>query len=354
MERGRKRHSGIFGIIALFTAYCAAFAASYGITGLIYRFTGQPHDILKHLFTGLLAVILILLGWRIILTFGGGTHHQKDILNIHDTLTGTLRQIAQGNFDVLLDPKKVGFFNDLAEAINDMAQNLGTLETMRQDFITNVSHEIQSPLTSIGGFAALLQKDSLPDDERRRYAAIIEAESKRLSSLSENLLKLSSLDNNKTPLIKNEFRLDKQLERIALTLEPQWSAKALTVEADLQKLTMYGDEDLLSQMWLNLLHNAIKFTPEGGQVDIALSTDGESTIVRISDTGIGIAAEDQVHIFERFYKVDKARDRSIGGNGLGLSLVKKIIELHDGGITVESETGKGTVFQIVLKSGSQK
>ena len=353
MERGRKRHSSIFGVLALCAAYCLAFAASYGITALVYRFTGQPHDMLKHLFSGLLAVILILIGWRIILTFGGGTHHQKDILNIHDTLTGTLAQIAQGNFDVLLDPKNVGFFNDLAEAINDMAQNLGTLETMRQDFISNVSHEIQSPLTSIGGFAALLQKDGLPDEERRRYAAIIETESKRLSALSENLLKLSTLDDNKAPLIKKEFRLDKQLERIALTLEPQWSSKNLTLEADLQKQSVCGDEDLLSQVWMNLLHNAIKFTPEGGRIYMALSTDGNTAVIKISDTGIGIATENQLHIFERFYKVDKARDRSHDGNGLGLSLVKKIVELHDGSITVESEPGKGATFWICLESEAQ-
>ena len=277
-----------------------------------------------------------------------GFSHRKDIANIHDELTGTLAQIAQGNFDVLLDPGHVGVFNDLAEAINDMAKNLGTLETMRQDFISNVSHEIQSPLTSIGGFAALLQKDGLSDGQRRHYAGIIASESRRLSSLSENLLKLSSLENNKIPLDKKAFRLDKQLENVTLTLEPQWSEKNIELEADMQKANVCGDEGLLSQVWVNLIHNAIKFTPKNGQINISLSVDGDTAVVKISDTGAGIAPDDQMHIFERFYKVDKARDRSLGGNGLGLSLAKKIVEMHGGHITVESDIGKGAAFFVFL------
>ena len=345
-RRDRRTH---LGYVTFFFLFCAAFAAGYGITALLYRFTGRPPEILRHMFSGLTAMLVVFLLGQGVLRFRG--RHQEDFLGIRDQLTGALAQIAQGQFDVLLDPDKTGFYHEFVDAINDMAKNLGTIETMRQDFISNVSHEIQSPLTSIGGFAALLQKDGLPDEERRRYAAVIETESKRLSSLSDNLLKLSSLDNNKAPLARKEFRLDKQLERIALTLEPQWSAKNLTLEADLQKLTVFGDEDLLSQAWVNLLHNAIKFTPGGGRIDISLSMDDDSAVVKISDTGDGIAQEDQVHIFERFYKVDKARDRSLGGNGLGLSLVKKIIELHGGSVTVESEAGRGSAFEIRLGQG---
>jgi signal transduction histidine kinase len=205
-----------------------------------------------------------------------------------------------------------------------------------------VSHEIQSPLTSIGGFAALLKNADLPDDERRRYLAIIEAESKRLSSLSDNLLKLSALDNESIAM--TEFRLDRQLSNIILTLEPQWSGKNLTVDAALPKCVASGDENLLSQVWMNLLVNAIKFTPENGVISVSLNENA----VKISDTGVGIAKDELPHIFERFYKVDKARDRALGGNGLGLSLVKKITELHGGKISVESETGKGTTFEIFL------
>jgi signal transduction histidine kinase len=139
-----------------------------------------------------------------------------------------------------------------------------------------------------------------------------------------------------------------------LTLEPQWSAKNILLEAELPKLTVYADEGLLSQVWVNLLHNAIKFTPADGTVIVKLEGSGDDSgsnggaTVTIADTGVGIAKDDLPHIFERFYKVDKARDRALGGNGLGLSLVKKIVELHDGRLSVESELGKGTTFKIFL------
>lgn len=346
-RQNHKPHSVLIGFFVMISAYSVTLLGGYGITTLIYRFTGRPPELLAHIFSGLTA-LTILVGVIGLITMLRGLGGQERHQNLHDIITETLKQISQGNFDVLLDTKDGDVHHDFAVAINDMAKNLGNLETMRQDFISNVSHEIQSPLTSIGGFAALLQKNDLTAEQRQRYAQIIEAESKRLSSLSDNLLKLSSLDNNKIPLSKKEIRLDKQLERIALTLEPQWSAKELLLEADLQKCIFPGDEDLLSQVWVNLLHNAIKFTPAGGRISIALMAETEAAVVRISDTGLGIGPEDQMHIFERFYKADKARDRSLGGNGLGLSLVKKIVELHGGQVTVESGLGKGTAFTVTL------
>lgn len=341
------RHSVGFGFLAVMVVYGIALIAGYGITLVLYHFTGRPPELLAHVLSGLIG-LLLLISVVGLLTFLRKHIGQDMHQNIHNIITDALKQISQGNFDIFLDAKNSDVHHDFAEAINDMAKNLGNLETMRQDFISNVSHEIQSPLTSISGFAALLQKNDLSDDQRQRYARIIEAESKRLSSLSDNLLKLSTLDNNKVPLSKKEFRLDKQIERVALTLEPQWSAKGLALEADLEKCSILGDEDLLSQVWVNLLHNAIKFTPEGGHICIVLSLESEAAVVKISDTGVGIAPEDQMHVFERFYKADKARDRSLGGNGLGLSLVKKIVELHGGRVTVESEVSKGTIFTAAL------
>ncbi len=338
----------VLGFGLIFAVFALFFAAGFGITAFIYRYTGPPPEVLAHILSGLTAFLLL---GAVVGIFQAIRRHSdvaKRHQGIHNQLLDALAQIAQGNFEVLIDTDDHHVHHDIAHAINEMAKNLGTLETMRQDFISNVSHEIQSPLTSIRGFAALLKNDSLPAEQRQHYAAIIEAESKRLSSLSENLLKLSALENGKKPLSFRDFRLDKQLESVALTLEPQWSAKRLLVEADLQKCSFYGDEDLLSQVWINILHNAIKFTPEGGQINITLTADGDMGVVKITDTGAGIAPEEQFHIFERFYKVDKARDRSLGGNGLGLSLVKKIVELHGGRVTVDSEITKGSVFQVFL------
>ncbi|MDR1116998.1 MAG: HAMP domain-containing histidine kinase [Oscillospiraceae bacterium] len=280
-------------------------------------------------------------------SIGSRSRHEDHDMEQHGFMLEAMERIAQGDFSVFL-PTDDRAHAKVAEAINTMAKNLGDMETMRQDFISNVSHEIQSPLTSIGGFAKLLKNDSLSPEQRKHYADIIETESNRLSSLSENLLKLSNLDNNKIPLNKADLKLDKQIESIVLTLEPQWSAKNINLEADIQKCAINGDRDLLSQVWINLLNNAIKFTPENGEITISLAEENGDVIVKIIDTGLGIAPEDKAHIFERFYKADKSRDRSFGGNGLGLSIVKKIVELHGGSITVESEKGKGTTFSVIL------
>ena len=260
---------------------------------------------------------------------------------MHSQLLNAMTRIAQGDFDVFVDPRDDFFHKDIAQGINKIAKELGSMEQLRQDFISNVSHEIQSPLTSISGFAALLKNDALTAEQKNHYLDIIEAESKRLSSLSDNLLKLSALETGSEPLSIKEYRLDKQLEKVALMLEPQWSAKNIAMEADLEKLTIQGDEGLLSQVWVNILHNAIKFTPEGGTIRVVLKAGNNEACCQITDTGIGIAPEDQIHIFERFYKVDKSRDRALGGNGLGLSLAKKIVELHGGHITPAKRTRKG-------------
>jgi signal transduction histidine kinase len=145
-----------------------------------------------------------------------------------------------------------------------------------------------------------------------------------------------------------ERRLDKQIESAVLALEPQWAAKGLKIECKCKKICASVDEELLTQAWINLIHNCVKFTPKGGRVKICLDEDAGFASVSISDTGIGISEADQIHVFERFYKADKSRDRSLGGNGLGLSLVKKIVELHGGTIKLESEEGKGTTFEVRL------
>jgi two-component system, OmpR family, phosphate regulon sensor histidine kinase PhoR len=330
----------IFGFIAVFAAFAGFVALAYAMVrrcGLsefaTVMLSGVGGLLLFCVFAGLLSVIRL---YRF-------KHTHRDFAN--NILLDTLAEIAQGNFDVFVETNPNDHYSLIADAINEMAKNLGSLETMRQDFISNVSHEIQSPLTSIKGFAALLQSDDIPQEERKRYAAIIEAESSRLSSLSDNLLKLSALDGEKKPLNLKEYRLDKQLSQIILSFETQWSSKNITLDVDLPKHTITADEDLLSQAWVNLLHNAIKFTPDGGVIAVKLSGD----TLTIADNGIGIAANDVLHIFERFYKADKARDRALGGNGLGLSLVKKIVDLHGFHISVESDLNKGTQFTVRLK-----
>lgn len=344
-NNSRLRYSRWFNMSLFLFYYAIALAIGYIITGFIYRLTGEPPAIWTHIFSGLSAVLIIaLIGIAVMLITG---HHKREG-NSYDKLMEAMKQISQGNFDIIINPQEELRHFELVTAINDMAKNLGTLEAMRQDFISNVSHEIQSPLTSIQGFAVLLKNPELPLSERLHYADIIEAESKRLSGLSENLLKLSSLENNKIELNWGVFRLDKQLESVVLTLEPQWTSKNIELDVSMEKTTINGDEELLSQVWVNLIHNAIKFTPDDGNITVNLSKDYENAIIKVVDTGVGISPGDKIHIFERFYKVDKSRDRSLGGNGLGLALVKMIIDLHSGSISVESKIEKGTTFTVTL------
>ncbi|AHF09298.1 MULTISPECIES: HAMP domain-containing sensor histidine kinase [Dehalobacter] len=344
-----KRPPAAIALISFILAFGCFFSAGYGLVSLIYRWTGTPSQFWVSLIASLTGMILFIgaafiFRWITIRR----THSIRQHRAIHDQLLNAMTRIAQGDFDVFIDTQDAFIYDDIAEGINKIAKELGSMEQLRQDFISNISHEIQSPLTSISGFAALLKNDTLTDAQRNHYLGIIEAESKRLSALSDNLLKLSVLETGVEPLSFKEYRLDKQLADVALMLEPQWCAKNIAMEADLEKVMIQGDEGLLSQVWVNLLHNAVKFTPEGGVIRVVLQADQTDVCCLIADTGIGIASEDQIHIFERFYKVDKARERALGGNGLGLSLAKKIVELHGGHITTESAIGKGTTFTITL------
>ncbi|MBW4082205.1 cell wall metabolism sensor histidine kinase WalK [Paenibacillus sp. S150] len=263
-------------------------------------------------------------------------------------ILSAIRQISKGDFQVELNSKEYRQFGGIVEGINEMASELNRMETMRQDFISNVSHEIQSPLTSIRGFARALRDDNLSAESRAHYLDIIEAEGSRLSGLSDNLLKLSALEAESFPFERKAYRLDKQLQEMILACEPQWLGKAIDVEAELEEVTVHAVQDLLSQVWTNLLHNSIKFTPPGGLISVRLRTVEETVEVEIRDSGIGIAEEELPRIFERFYKVDQARSTSGGGSGLGLSLVKKIVEIHEGGITITSRPDKGTACTVTL------
>lgn len=221
---------------------------------------------------------------------------------------------------------------------------------MRQDFVSNVSHEIQTPLTSISGFAKALQNnDLIVEEERSEYLDIIIAESERLSRLSDNLLKLASLDSEHHPFNAGSFNLDEQIRTIVVTCEPQWSAKGIVIDLELpEAVKIKGDEDQLKQVWMNLLSNSIKFTPEGGNIRISIDDSAADVSVTISDNGIGISPEEFNAVFQRFYKIDKSRNGNNNGNGLGLAIVKKIVSLHQGNIEVDGAVGAGTTIIVRL------
>jgi signal transduction histidine kinase len=263
-------------------------------------------------------------------------------------LTDATRKMAQGNFDIVLPTKRKDEIGTLSSSFNEMAKELKKLDLMRRDFVANVSHEIQSPLTSISGFSKALKQKNIDEEKRIHYLNIIEEESERLSRLSRNLLRLSHLQHDQLQLNMTRFRLDEQLRNVVISLEPQWSAKNLTLKIDLTMITIEADEDQLKQVWTNLINNGIKFTPPYGKITIHAIAKNNMITVSITDNGIGISPEERNDIFKPFHKTDKSRGSSIKGNGLGLAIVKQIVSLHKGDIEVSEGVQGGAKFIIKI------
>lgn len=310
-------------------------------------------------FSRLIDLVLSLILFGVIMSFiSRMTMGQR--MEFFAMISDALSRIARGDFSVSLPIEKTGAavpenqFRTVAVNLNQMAESLKRMEEMRQEFISNVSHEIQSPLTSIQGFAQALKEDGLSQEVRQQYLSTIEAESRRLSRLSENLLRLSSLDSRAHAPAPKPYRLDSQIRNVVLAAEPQWTAKGIDIAAELDTVVLNADEDMLHQVWTNLTHNAVKFTPAGGRIQLELRQQDGHFLVRFSDTGIGIAPGDLPWVFDRFYKADKARSHTetSGGSGLGLAISKKIVELHRGRIEAQSEgPGRGSCFTVILPSG---
>ena len=282
----------------------------------------------------------ILLG-TIITTFVGRTMLQP----IHDLSMAT-SEVARGNFSVRVRENGADEYGILQRNFNKMAQELSGIETLRGDFISNVSHEFKTPLASIQGFAKLLQDPLLSTADRAEYTQIIIDETSRLSKLSSNILSLTKLENQTTIGKKKRFRIDEQIRKIILMLEPEWSKKDIDMDIDLEDIIYVGNEDLMGQIWQNIINNAIKFTPQNGIIKVNLFRGGNGIVTKIWDNGPQIPADKKDKIFEKFYQGD--RSRATEGNGLGLALVKRIVDLADGKISVDNPFEGGVVFTVEL------
>ncbi|WMM26258.1 HAMP domain-containing sensor histidine kinase [Tissierella sp. MB52-C2] len=252
-------------------------------------------------------------------------------------------KVAQGDFDARLENKRVDEMGMLISSFNTMAEELKSIEIFRNNFISDISHEFRTPLTSIEGYTKLLIDCN--EEERREYADIIIEETKRLSILTTNILTLNKIDNQNIPTLMEDFTLDEQIRKSILLLEKKWIDKDIELEIDLEKILYRGNSSLMYQVWINLIDNAIKFSPKGRKIEIKLYEEYGNTIFSIKDNGVGISKEDQKKMFEKFYKGDKSRNTD--GNGLGLSIVKRIVEIHNGKMLVESSIGVGT--NIIVK-----
>lgn len=262
-------------------------------------------------------------------------------------LSAEMKKVAQGNFDIQIKTdSKVKAIKEIYSDFNLMVQELNATETVQTDFVSNVSHEIKTPITAIEGYATLLQSSKETTDEQSEYIDKILLNTRRLSELVGNILLLSKVDNKAIQTNKVTYRLDEQIRQSILLLEPKWSQKEIDFDVDMDEIMYLGDEGLIIHIWNNLIDNAIKFSPPKGLIEISLKKDGDKTVFIIKDNGPGIPENDTAHIFNKFYQCDGSHKSE--GNGLGLSLVKNILALSDGEITVENARCGGAKFTVTL------
>ena len=268
------------------------------------------------------------------------------------SITNAAERIIKGDFSVRVKPlgrlSVDENFNRIIDWFNKMAEELGGVETLRNDFIANVSHEMKTPLSVIQNYGTLLQAPDLSDEKRIEYAKGITDGSRRLADMMTNILKLNRLENQQIYPQKTEFDLGEQLCECLLQYESVWEKSNIEIETDIaEEVIVNADAELLSHVWSNLFSNAFKFTPNGGKVSVSLTATEHHATVKVADTGCGMTKEVGDHIFEKFYQGDASR--SVQGNGLGLALVKRVVDIMQGEIGVESAVGKGTTFTVRIR-----
>lgn len=262
-------------------------------------------------------------------------------------LSSASKEVARGNFDVTVsDSSKMEEVQSTFRNFNAMVRELKSISTLSSDFIGNVSHEFKTPLSVIEGYAMLLQDDRLTAQEREDYLNKILVNTRRLNTLVGNILMLSKMETKPLPEQYTRFRLDEQLRQVVAQLEPQWSAKGISFRVRLDEVELLGWEQVLPYVWSNLISNAIKFSPSGSVIALTLLEQRECAVVTVSDRGCGMEPDVQERIFEKFYQGDTSHKAE--GNGLGLALVRQIVELSQGVVEVESQPGKGSTFRVIL------
>ena len=261
-------------------------------------------------------------------------------------------KMADGDFGVRIKKFRslgnMDSYNEIIDSFNKMAEELSGIETLRTDFISNVSHELKTPLTAIGNYATVLSSPSLSESERKEYAKAISEATRKLSELVTNILRLNKLENQQIYPNVSRYDLGEQLCECLLGFESAWEAKSIEIETDIEDgIFVSTDREMMTLVGNNLFSNAIKFTDEGGKVSLSLKSDGNFASVTVSDTGCGISSETGEKIFDKFYQGDTSHATS--GNGLGLTLVKRVIDVTGGQISVQSRLGEGTSFTVRIR-----
>lgn len=347
-RRGRRRLESRFPPF-LFGLYLVTLLLMSGIhIGLITLINENPH------WNTIVQVLIPMAYWTLV-AVGLTLFTRCQITKTYDKpmkeLARAADKVAHGDFSVYLPPLHTSNRHDYLDLMfldfNKMVAELGSIETMRTDFIANVSHELKTPLAAIQNYTQLLQQPALSPAEREAYLSAIQSSTRRLSALITNILKLNKLESQQITLHRVPYDLCRQLSECALAFESIWEEKGIEFDAELEdRVCVQADASLMELVWNNLLSNAFKFTDPGGTVTLRQTSDARFVSVAVSDTGCGISAQARAHIFDKFYQGDTSH--ATEGNGLGLSLVLRVLQMMEGTISVESAEGQGSTFTVRL------
>ncbi len=344
----RKQQFALILLVSLFVFVIIAVAVGLAIAilyillrfGVIRSTMGQPKFTDIVLFMSLISMVI---GFLITLLTG------KISLRPFTRLTNQLNRLATGDFKARIAFGKPisqhPTFRGIETSFNRAAEELEHTELLRSDFANNFSHEFKTPIVSIAGFAKLLRRGDLTDEERDEYLAIIEEESLRLANMATNVLDLTKIENQTILTDVTRFNLSEQIRSAVLLFTDKWTHKDLEMDIDFGEHMIYANEELLKQVWINLIDNAIKFSEPGGTVTVAITEDEDETTITVSNQGTPIPQESMDRIFHKFYQADESH--SSEGNGIGLAVVKKVCTLHNGHVAVDSTEGL-TTFTVML------
>ena len=342
MRRIRSRLTILLLILVIVTSIFSLTLGALVRNGIIFQ-----RDTMRYLLFGYAAKDILLLAIAVAAVAILITVTSRSTTNPIRELSRAAREIAGGNYDVTVPERgRVEEFGELERNFNLMTAELRANEYLRKDFISSVSHQLKTPLSILNGYAQLLAEGRLTEDEQREYSKYIATESNRLVGLVDDMLRLSRIDHREIQRKAEIFPLGEQLRRAVLQLEPRWREAGLEVVADIPDLDFTGDSELLGQVWMNLLDNAVKFTPRGGRIHVELTSEADAVRVTVADTGCGMDAETLARVFEQFFQGNT--EHRAEGCGLGLTLCKRITELHGGTITAESHPGEGSKFIVTL------
>lgn len=340
----RIKRSGTFFMIWTIILFYVTSITLSGIFLLLKNIYGWDDVQSEHPVIFFLALMLVcsVVGNVIAWTIGN-----PSIRNL-ESLTKTANQIKQGDFKARAESGRNSLLHNFTNNFNSMAEELEGVETLRSDFVNSFSHEIKTPIVSIRGFAQELKNNDVSEEERQLYLDTIIREADRLSKMATNVLNLSRVEQQNILSVQEDFNLGEQLRQAVLLVMDKIEKKNIDLDVEIDDVVIRGNEQLMEQVWINLIDNAIKFTPEGGYLGVKLTRELHSIKAVIADSGCGIPIEDQPFIFEKFYQVKKGKTAT--GNGIGLTLVKKIVNLHGGRISCISNEGEGTQMIIYMNN----